>query len=73
VGGHFHTAVGQPREKLAAFDPATGSLDPWNPGADSIAGVYAVRAGSTALHVGGDFTLVGGVSQPRYAQFPGSP
>lgn len=73
VGGHFHTAAGQPREKLAAFDPAGGSLDPWNPGADSIAGVYAVRTGSNALHVGGDFTVVGGISQPRYAQFTGTP
>lgn len=73
VGGHFHTAAGQPREKLAAFDPATGAIDAWNPGADSIAGAYAVTVGRNGLHVGGDFTVIGGVTQPRYAHFPGAP
>jgi hypothetical protein len=73
LGGHFHTVADRAREKLAALDPATGAVDPWNPGANSVAGVYAVRAGSNALHVGGDFTVVGGRSQPRYAQFPGTP
>lgn len=73
AGGHFHTAAGQPREKLAAFDPASGAIDPWNPGADSIAGVYAVTAARNGLHVGGDFTVIGGVTQPRYAQFAGAP
>ena len=73
AGGHFHTAAGQPREKLAAFDPATGAIDPWNPGADSIAGVYAVTVGSNGLHVGGDFSVIGGVTQPRYALFAGAP
>lgn len=73
AGGHFHTAAGQPREKLAAFDPATGAIDPWNPGADSIAGVYAVTVGRDGLYVGGDFSVIGGLSQPRYAQFAGAP
>jgi hypothetical protein len=73
LGGHFHTVAGQGREKLAALNPSTGAVDPWNPGADSLAGVYAVRAGGNALHVGGDFTVVGGRTQPRYAQFPGTP
>ncbi len=73
AGGHFHVAAGQPREKLAAFDPTSGGVHPWNPGADSIAGIYAVAAATAGLHVGGDFTVIGGVSQPRYAQFPGSP
>jgi hypothetical protein len=73
LGGHFHAASSQPREKLAALNPSTGSVDPWNPGANSVAGVYAVRAGSNALHLGGDFTVIGGRNQPRYAQFPGTP
>jgi trimeric autotransporter adhesin len=73
AGGHFHVAVGQAREKLAAFDPASGALHPWNPGADSLAGVYAVTAANNGLHVGGDFTVIGGISQPRYAQFGGTP
>lgn len=73
AGGHFHVAAGQPREKLAAFDPASGALDPWNPGADSVAGIYAVAAAGNGLHVGGDFTVIGGVPQARYAQFAGIP
>ena len=73
LGGHFHTVADHSREKLAALDPATGAVDPWNPGADSLAGIYAVRAGTNALHVGGDFNVIGGRTQPRYAQFAGTP
>ncbi|MDQ3947074.1 MAG: hypothetical protein M3357_18330 [Actinomycetota bacterium] len=73
VGGHFHAVGGQSREKLAAFDPATGVLDAWNPGADSIAGIYTVHAGPDRLSVGGDFSTIGGQSQARFAQFSGTP
>ena len=73
AGGHFHTASGESREKLAAFEPSTGALDPWAPQADSPAGIYAVHASSGRLSVGGDFDLVGGVVQPRYAEFAGAP
>lgn len=59
--------------RLAAFDGATGALDGWNPGADSITGVYAVAAGARHLWVGGDFTVIGGRNQPRLAGFPGPP
>ena len=73
AGGHFHQADGTSREKLAAFDGATGALDGWNPGADSITGVYAVHAGSGHLWTGGDFTVIGGRTQPRFADFRGTP
>lgn len=73
AGGHFHSADGQRRERLAAFEPATGALDPWNPGADSITGVYAVYAGAGHLWVGGDFEEIGGRTQARFAGFPGTP
>ena len=73
AGGHFHRAGGSSREKLAAFAGSSGSLDSWNPGADSITGVYAVHAGSGHLWVGGDFTVIGGRNQPRFAGFPGKP
>ena len=73
AGGHFHQVDGSSREKLAAFDGATGSLDGWNPGADSITGVYAVHAGSGHLWTGGDFTVIGGRTQPRFADFRGTP
>lgn len=73
IGGHFHKAKGRDRERLAAFNPATGALDPWNPGADSTSGVYALHAGSDHLFVVGAFSRIGGVTQPRFAQFSGTP
>jgi hypothetical protein len=73
AGGHFHQAGGTGREKLAAFAGSSGALDSWNPGADSIAGVYALHAGSGHLWAGGDFTVIGGRNQPRFAGFPGTP
>jgi trimeric autotransporter adhesin len=73
AGGHFHQAAGATRERLAAFDAATGALDAWNPGANSVNGIYAVAATATQLYVGGEFTVIGGVSQPRFAQFSGTP
>lgn len=73
AGGHFHRANGASRERLAAFDAATGSLDPWNPGANSLNGVYSLAVTSSRLYAGGDFTVIGGVSQPRLARFSGSP
>ncbi len=59
------------RNKLAAFDPTTGALDAWNPGANSIWGVWALSTGPSGLAVGGDFTTIGGVVQPHFAIFDG--
>ena len=72
AGGHFHQAAGATRERLAAFDAATGDVDPWNPGANSTNGIYALTVTSTRLYVGGEFTVIGGVSQPRFAQISGT-
>jgi hypothetical protein len=73
AGGHFHQAAGESRERLAVFDPATGALDAWNPGANSTNGIYAVHVASGRLYLGGEFTMIGGLSQARFAQFSGSP
>lgn len=59
--------------RLAAFDHATGDLDAWNPGANSENGIYAVHVTSSRLSVGGEFSVIGGASQPRFAQFSGKP
>jgi trimeric autotransporter adhesin len=73
AGGHFHRAGGATRERLAAFDAGSGSLDPWNPGANSINGVYSLAVSTTRLHAGGEFTVIGGVPQACFASFSGSP
>ena len=59
------------RDKLAAFDPVTGALDAWNPGASSTWGVWTLGLGPSGLLVGGDFNTIGGVIQPHFAVFPG--
>ncbi len=73
AGGHFTMVGAEARLHLAAFDAATGALDPWNPGANSVNGIYALAVTPTRLYAGGEFTVIGGVSQPRFAQFSGTP
>lgn len=69
-GGGFHCqqqlAV---RHKLMSVSTATGALDPWNPGANSNLGVFALAVSGGKLLVGGDFTAIGSKNQQRYAQF----
>ncbi len=48
VAGNFATYWGQPRGRLAAVDPATGTLLPWNPQSTSISYI-----GALALSPGG--------------------
>jgi hypothetical protein len=57
------------RTHLAAVDAATGAIDPWNPGMDSVLGVHSLSFSGTHLGVGGDFTRIGGAAQEGYAQF----
>ena len=70
IGGSFTQAgpVGGPmesRNRLAAFDIATGALTNWNPGAD--AAVQALVISGTTVYVGGYFTAVGGQARNRIA------
>ena len=86
VGGHFdNVCVGvidgattgfrcpknaATRHKLLAIDVTTGDLDPWNPGADSPLGVFALANSGGSLQVGGDFKRIGHLrAQQSYAQF----
>lgn len=88
LGGHFErvggpnadpkstpTPSGAPRQHLAAVDLATGALTPWDPGADSVEGVFAVALSTTAparVAIGGTFERTGGfVRQQGFAQFSG--
>ena len=64
------------RHKILAVDTATGALDPWDPGADSPLGVYAITTSAGRLEIGGDFGRTGHFhKQQGYAQYSplGSP
>ena len=92
VGGHFdNVCIGDTagattgfhcpsasatRHKLLAVDAATGATDPWDPGANSPLGVFALTGFDSKVQVGGDFTAIGHLPGktgrlPRqgYAQF----
>ncbi|WP_130507566.1 LamG-like jellyroll fold domain-containing protein [Krasilnikovia cinnamomea] len=84
VGGHFDNACTTtnngaqgvctdgsiPRVKLAAID-GQGNLLPWAPQANGVVGVRVMTSseGLGIVSVGGDFTLVNGITQKRYAAF----
>ena len=85
VGGHFDnfcdpSVVGTTglecpvilatRHKIFAVDALTGVLDPWDPGADSPLGVFAVTTSGGRLQMGGDFLKAGHFhNQQGFAQF----
>jgi len=70
AGGHWDYISKTLVPKLAALDPATGALDTgWVP-RPSGGGIWAIRAYSDELLVGGnDFNYVGGVWASRFARF----
>ncbi|MGY1885444.1 PKD domain-containing protein [Blastococcus sp. SYSU DS0753] len=66
VGGDFTVANGQPRNRVAAYDTATGALVAgWAPSVNSQ--VRALGATGSAVYLGGSLTAVGGVSRTRLA------
>jgi len=67
AGGDFTTAAGQPRNRLAAIDTATGSATSWDPGAD--AQVRALTIAANTLYAGGAFRVVGGRAVAGVAAF----
>lgn len=79
AGGHFmnlcSAGSGEPcgspiaAHHLVALSLATGAPTGWQPSMNGVLGAYALCPIPTGVVVGGDFTVVGGVSQPFYAQF----
>jgi trimeric autotransporter adhesin len=67
IGGSFTTVNGTTRNRLAAFDAATGNLLPWNPNANGVVRALKVSPAGTRVYAGGDFTVVGGVGRYRVA------
>ncbi|UOX99768.1 PKD domain-containing protein [Blastococcus sp. PRF04-17] len=66
VGGDFNQVDGQVRNRVAAFDTATGALVPtWRPNINSQ--VRAIAATNETVYLGGSISAVGGVSRTRLA------
>ncbi|HYJ75916.1 MAG TPA: hypothetical protein VEV65_09980, partial [Kineosporiaceae bacterium] len=71
VGGEFTTANGQRRNRLAAYDTATGKLvTTFAPSLDQR--VRAIVATSTRVYVGGAFSTANGLRRTRIAAFAAS-
>ncbi len=79
VGGHYtrycglvgsdRCTVSTPRSKLLDVDAATGTLQAWDPDANSVLGVFALSGGGVTLAAGGDFTRVSATGQQGFAHF----
>jgi hypothetical protein len=66
VGGDFTTVDGQPRSHIAAFDTATGALDPdFHP--DVSNSVRAIATDGSTVYYGGNFFNVDGRTRTRLA------
>ncbi|MGY1741766.1 MULTISPECIES: PKD domain-containing protein [unclassified Blastococcus] len=66
IGGDFTAVDGQTRNRVAAFDTATGALVAgWSPSVSSQ--VRAIAATNGTVYLGGSITAVGGVSRTRLA------
>ncbi len=79
VGGHYTQYCGATgadrcatftsRSKLLAVDAATGTLQSWDPDANSVLGIFSLDGSGITLAAGGDFTKVSGTDQQGFAQF----
>jgi hypothetical protein len=67
LGGSFTSVNGTTRNRLAAFDAATGTLPRWNPNANGTVRALKVSPAGTRVYVAGDFTAVGGAARARVA------
>jgi hypothetical protein len=70
AGGHFDMIGGSPRDNLAAFDAATGSLKAWAPPVSGSHGVWTLSAEGGSVVAGGDFQVVAGIVAAGLARFP---
>lgn len=65
VGGHFTSAQGQSRQRIAAFTPGGALIGTFAPSVNGT--VRALVATDTAVYLGGDFSTVNGVARNRLA------
>jgi hypothetical protein len=71
ITGRFVAVDGESRNGVAALDPRSGALSPWNPGAKN-ASVSAVTVVGDRLYVGGQLNRVAGGAQANLAAFDAS-
>ncbi|MFN7978805.1 MAG: hypothetical protein U0P30_11745 [Vicinamibacterales bacterium] len=65
IGGFFTTVAGQPRPSLAALDPATAALLPWNPGV--LTPILRMAPSNTGgVFISGLFEALGPGAVPRW-------
>jgi hypothetical protein len=71
VMGHYDYAgpTNDLRHHLAALDAGNGTVDPWNPTANTPWGAFSSAVGADHVFVGGEFTRINGSPQPGFAQF----
>jgi fibronectin type 3 domain-containing protein len=72
-GGHFSgpgSFDGQTREKVAAIETTTGTLQAWAPTVNSALGVWSMASTDSALMIGGDFTKSDGTYQSHFGFYP---
>jgi hypothetical protein len=68
VGGAFTSAGGQPRSGLAALDAVGGHvITTWRADVNGAVDALAASSDGTTLYVGGDFTVVGGLTRRHLA------
>jgi hypothetical protein len=71
IGGTFTNVGGHARNRLAAIDLATGTIDGrWNAGANGTVRALAVSA--NRIYLGGDFTKVKGQTRTHLAKLDGT-
>lgn len=69
--GHFSAVNGHPRNRIAAVNPLTGEVHPWNPGfgKDASGRVTALVATDRHVYVAGHFSEIGGLPRQNFAVF----
>lgn len=74
VGGDFTNvtvdSIKYPRNHVAAIDPETGALLPWNPNTNG--DVYTLAVDRGGVYLGGSFSSVGGVAVKNLARVNGT-
>jgi|GEM_PF-821335 len=76
AGGYFTTIGGQTRNLAAAIDITTGFATDWDPNVSgSTPYVQALAVSGTRVYLGGNFSAIGGLARPYFAELipPTSP